>query len=268
MSNYPAKKYFIMRGIMDHSDNVHIDALSAEGENALEEHYDRVLVACDEKICDVVNEYNLGPKISNKLKYIGYVSEPISQIRVSKIRRERGLGPGDVWVVCSAGGGALGERFIAECEKLSQLFPNFHFDIILGPRSSLNWEFLSSDIIQSRNIRLHRECHYMSSLNAAANIVICSGGYNSLIEAMEGGNRIICVPVQSRTNDEQYIHPLRLKDFYPIEIVTDLYELSNCLKKVSQKTEWPAAPIRSILNFEGIGNFQRIILDDLNADSR
>lgn len=267
ISNYPAKKYFIMRGIMDHSDNVHIDALNAEGENALEEYYDRILVACDEKICDVVDEYNLSPKISDKLSYIGYVSEPISQISVSKIRRERGLNPKDIWVVCSAGGGALGEKFISECEKLSQSFPNFHFDIILGPRSSLNWEFLSSDTIQSGNVRLHRECHYMSSLNAAADIVICSGGYNSLVEAMEGGNRIICVPVQHRTNDEQYIHPHRLTNFYPIEIVTNLYELSNCLKKVSQKIDQPIAPIRTILNFEGIDNFQRTILSDLNAKS-
>jgi predicted glycosyltransferase len=267
ISNHPAKKYFIMRGVMDHSDNVHIDALNAEGENALEEYYDRILVACDEKICDVVKEYNLSQKISTKLNYIGYVSEPVSRISVDKIRRERGLNPKDIWVVCSAGGGALGEKFISECEKLSQCFPNFHFDIVIGPRSSLNWEFLSGETIQSGNVRLHRECHHMSSLNAAGDIVICSGGYNSLVEAMEGGKRIICVPVQHRTNDEQYIHPHRLKNFYPIEIVTDLYELSSCLKKVTQETDQPGVSIRTMLNFEGIDNFQRIILSDLNAKS-
>lgn len=267
ISNYPAKKYFIMRGVMDHTDNIHLSALNVAGENTLEEYFDRILVACDEKICNVTDEYSLNQKISDKLSYIGYVSEPVSPISIDKIRRERGLTPKDVWVVCSSGGGALGEKLISECEKLTRSFPIFHFDIVLGPRSSLNWEFLAGDIIQCGNIRLHRECHYMSSLNAAANIVICSGGYNSLVESMEGGSRIICVPTQHQTNDEQFIHPSRLMDFYPIEIITDLYELSSCLKEASQKLDQPIAPIRTVLNFEGIDNFQKTISSDLNVES-
>jgi predicted glycosyltransferase/glycosyltransferase involved in cell wall biosynthesis len=259
-------KYFIMRGVLDHTDNVRIDILGGEREYALANYFHRILVSSDQAICDVSKEYDLGPAISSKLSYIGYVSNAVSKHMIKKMRTERGLLPGDLWVICSAGGGALGEKLTYECEKLSQLFPEHYFDIILGPRSSRQWEFLSGDIALEGNTRLLREFHNLSLLHAAGDIVICPGGYNSLVEAMEGESRIICVPAQLRSNDEQYIHSQRLKAFYPIEMATNTHELISCFKSVLNNMDSEIGPIRKKLNFNGIENFRKILFSDLGIN--
>jgi predicted glycosyltransferase/glycosyltransferase involved in cell wall biosynthesis len=263
---YPALKYFIMRGVLDHTDNVRLDILGGEREHALAHYFERILVSSDKTICDVIEEYGLGPDIRSKVSYIGYVSDPVSNHTIRAARAERGLGPDDLWVVCSAGGGALGEKGIHECERLSRGYPNFYFDIILGPRSSKRWEFESGNTIVEGNTRLSRECHNLPILHAAADIVICPGGYNSLVESMEGGGRIICMPAQLRSNDEQYIHCQRLKSVYPIEIVTSVSELFPCFESVLRGVGSEVLPIRQSLNFDGIPNFKQILFSDLGIN--
>jgi predicted glycosyltransferase/glycosyltransferase involved in cell wall biosynthesis len=260
---YDALKYFVIRGVLDHTDNVRLDILGGDREHALATNFTRILVSADRSICDVANEYDFGPAISSKITYIGYVSNPISSHTKNAVRAARGLHPNDIWVVCSAGGGALGEKGILECEKLARAFPEYQFDIILGPRSSNDWNAELENCVIDGNIRSARECHNLPVLHGAADIVICPGGYNSLVESMEGGGRIICMPAQLRSNDEQYIHCERLKRVYPIEVVTRVGDLATCFKSVVEKVGLEIKPIRQSLNFDGVANFKEILFDDL-----
>src|SRR5581483_10128398 len=70
----PAKKFFVMRGVMGEPAAVRREVLGDRGEIALENFYSYILVAADERICDVVTEYGLNPRLAGKVRYLGYVS--------------------------------------------------------------------------------------------------------------------------------------------------------------------------------------------------
>ncbi len=260
-----ARLYFILRGVLDHPDNVRIDLLGGAGEVALEQRYHRLLVASDRRICDVVAEYALSPKLAEKVEYIGYISEPISPHLLRQVRAERGVPVNGRWVVCSAGGGALGEQLIEECTQLPGHFPDVFFDIITGPRTAKQWTFLSADMHVEGKVRLHRETSMLAKLHASADVVICAGGYNSLVEAMEGQSRIVTCPVQLRTNDEQFIHGKRLSEHYPMAMITNLHDLEGAVRAALNAVDnepVPPAP-RSILAFDGARRFRQMLLNDL-----
>jgi predicted glycosyltransferase len=258
----PAKAYFLMRGVMDHPDYVRIDLLGGKAEDMLAHRYDRIFVTCDDRICDVAKEYDLRPEISSKLLYSGYIAQPVSEEVQQRVRQERGLKCNDIWVVCSAGGGALGERLIEECERLARLHDDVHFDIVHGPKSSTPWPHILASSIQGR-IRMHRESMGLPSLHASADIVICSGGYNSIVEAMQGTANVIAVPVQIRTNDEQYIHTERIRAFYDIETVSQLSDLEAVLQRTISNRKQGTRPPRCPLNMEGAAYIRNVVLKDL-----
>jgi predicted glycosyltransferase len=170
----------------------------------------------------VRSEYDLPPDVAARLRYVGYVSQPCSDEARRDARAERGLDADTPWVVCSTGGGALGERLLAGYRAAADSLPHVAFDIVQGPRSAAAWPCATADSYSEGNIRWHREARHLPVLHAAASVVLCAAGYNSLVEAMSGGARIVCMPVQARAMDEQHIHAHRLARFYPLTVVTDL----------------------------------------------
>lgn len=257
--------YFIVRGVLGDPDTERFKLLSGCGAELLERKYHRILVACDQRICNVVEEYGLPPSIAAKTEYIGYVSEPVPPAVRIKARHERGLTPDETWVVCSAGGGALGEKLIQECYRTAMSLPKTHFDIVIGPRSAARWEFCSVNSHTDANIRYQRDSQHLAILHAAADIVVCAGGYNSLVEALEGRARIISCPAQADVNDEQYIHTSRLQKFCPIKLVTRPDDVQAAIRRsIEEAATVPAIESgRDLLDFGGVERFRSILLNDL-----
>ncbi len=95
-------------------------------------------------------------------------------------------------------------------------------------------------------------------------MVICAGGYNSLLETLQGNAKILCFPFRKDQRDEQYHHAACLKKFVDIEISTDLSELPvlfeqaigslDCHKRRDQRGE---------LDFNGAAKMKKIVLKDL-----
>ena len=98
--------------------------------------YDRILVAGDPRTAVVAEDLGFRAEERAKLRYIGYISMPVSAVEIDATRRERGLRPRDRWVVCSAGAGLVTGDLIEDCFRLAEAFPEAHFDIIVGPRST------------------------------------------------------------------------------------------------------------------------------------
>jgi predicted glycosyltransferase/glycosyltransferase involved in cell wall biosynthesis len=265
ISKSPAQKYFIMRGVLDVPGNVRLDLLWGEAERALQYQFKKLLVAGDIRVCDIIKEYELRPEIADKVEYIGYVSAPLLKRNRDRIRTERGLSSNDLWVVCSAGGGEFGEEFIRECERLSCYFPDIYFDIIFGPRANSEWPFCSGDIFISGKTRYLRGPRNLGKLHGSADIIISTGGYNSMVEAMEGSATIICSPSQKRKSGEQYTHASRLREFYPIEIAEEPSQIKRILQEIIS-TPREKVNIRSVLDFSGIEKFREILFNDLGIE--
>lgn len=262
-----AQKYCILRGVLDHAEDVRLDVLSGESEAALAESYARVLVACDRRICDPAVEYAIAPGIAAQMRHIGYVSDPLPAARRARVRSQRGLGPADRWVVCSAGGGAFGERLIDACLALASTMPELHFDIVHGPRSAVEWTGCATDVLAYGRVRVFRESRYLAELHGAADLVIGSGGYNTLVEVMEGGAPLVCIPMRLDTNQEQAIQAQRLSAFYPLEIVHDVGDIGATVERMLRAPR-STHHIRTLLDFGGRERFRAVLLEDLGISDR
>jgi len=255
------RKYFIARGILGKPDQVHQTVLTPAALDMLRDHFNMILVMCDEKIIDVVSEYSLEEDIAARLTYVGYASETVSLEHVERVRAQRRLPAGTKWVVCSAGGGKEGESLINRCWETAQIFPDCYFDIVVGPRSRL---LLESEVWHDGD-RVHvysTETRDMPALHAAADVVISRGGYNSLIEACKGRARILVAPIL--TDYEQVNHAARLAKYRPIKIVKSLGELDLMLEACLEESRRDDDQDRlSELQLDGLEVGSRVILSDL-----
>ncbi|MBN9413688.1 MAG: hypothetical protein J0H12_07210 [Candidatus Paracaedimonas acanthamoebae] len=265
IESHSAKKYFIVRGILDDPNSIRGEILGGKGQRYLEEFYDKIFVTCDKKICDVVKEYKLNTILEKKLEYVGYVAELINLHDIEQTRLERGITSEQNWVVCSVGGGKAAEGLVQECINIAHDYPNILFDVIVGPRSNYACEFKTAEYKDYGNLRLHKENHYLKYLHASADIVICHGGYNSLVECLQGKAKIICYPTQDKPNSEQYIHSHRLAEFSNITTVTNYPDLKNIFKQAVKTLIFKGAFKEvSNLDFQGVEKIRNIVYKDLN----
>jgi predicted glycosyltransferase len=256
-------KYFVTRGFLNETANPRL-ILEGKARDYLKEYYDRILVTLDRKIFDFPRHYNISSEISEKTISTGYVVERVPQHLISRIREGRGLEKGDIWVVASAGGGQLGEALIEGCLELAGIHKQIVFDIVLGPRSNLRWEDRHRSVITRDNLRLHKEVSNMPHLNASADLVISSGGYNSLLEALQGSARILCFPTWKDHRDEQYHHATCLKKFVDLEVSTDLSELPAMFERaIGSVRSHDLRDRREELDFNGTTFIEKILLGDL-----
>ncbi|MFY0629468.1 MAG: glycosyltransferase [Flavobacteriaceae bacterium] len=262
IENFSCKKYFIIRGVLDDPKNIRKEVLPGRSEELLEEKYDRIFVTCDERIVNISKEYGFSDKLLSKSKVVGYVAPSPLNDEILSYRTMRGIQSDQKWVVCSAGGGKLGESLIEECIKIAPEFPDVIFDIVIGPRSKLISHY-KSDIVLKGNMRIYQQSYNLPILHAAADIVISSAGYNSMVESISGGSKLICAPSQIDKDDEQYIHTKRLKDFYPLDIVNEIDQLKEVLEKSINEVNGRA---KNPLDFNGISQIRTIVFKDLNVE--
>ena len=257
--NRHARCYLILRGVLDEPQRVQAAFLNPRARHLLETRYKRILVTADRRVIDLVSEYGFAAKIASKIEYTGYVVDLVSAKARILARLRRGIPPSAKWVVCSGGGGMEGEELVELVIGLTSRFPTTYFDLVLGPRSrsGIDPELAA----QGRRIRVRKQDAMLPTLHAAADVVICRGGYNSLVESVTGQGRIIVAPF--RGQGDQYGHAARLSRFYPISIIDNMNTLEPELKN-ALTLDPPGTPAQA-LNFHGLSNSRRIIMEDLTA---
>lgn len=260
----PCLKYLITRGVLNETEDLRKLILGGRAHEYLKLYYRRILVASDPKVFNFSRQYNISSELRVKTVQTGYVVDRIPQATRKTTREDRGLRQGDVWVVASAGGGQMGEPLIDGCLELSKAHRNVVFDIVQGPRSSRIWEHSHRNVIATGNLRLQKETSEMPYLHASADLVISSGGYNSLLEALQGNAKILCFPYRKDHRDEQYHHSACLREFVNIEVSTDLRELPTLFERAIASIH-DAEPLdkRKELNFDGAAAIEEIVLQDL-----
>jgi predicted glycosyltransferase len=274
--NAPCLKYLVTRGILNETGGLPgvagIDrqlVLSGKAYEYLRLYYHRLLVASDSKVFDFSTRYNIVPDIRQKTIQTGYIIDSVSQQLIKGVRKDRGLESGETWVVASVGGGQFGEKLIERCVGLARVCPNIAFDIILGPRSRFPWKHRHRTVVIRGNLRLHKEVSNMPYLHASADLVISSGGYNSILETLQGNAKILCFPTWKDQRDEQYHHASCLKEFVDIQVSTDLSELPVMFNRtISSIRNDSVHDRRKELDFDGATAIKRIVLKDLGLRTR
>jgi predicted glycosyltransferase len=257
-SSPECRKYFVVRGILGDAKALHLSVFTPPAVVALREHYDMIIATCDERIVDIAGEYSFSPELVNKLVYTGYAVEPYNAEACAAVRSDRLLPEGAIWVVCSSGGGKDGEDLVQRCWELALYFPECYFDLIIGPRSRLS--LLQEGWYGGTRIRVRQTDEAtMPYRLGGADVVICRGGYNSLMEAAVGNAHILVAPIS--TDYEQVNHARRLSAFRPFHMVDDIEDLDEALEHV---LTLPKDPHRlADLRLDGLTTSARLILADL-----
>jgi len=263
IANTGCLKYLVTRGVQNETEDLARLLFAGRALEAVEHHYHRVFLAIDPQVFDFGKRYPDFDGVAGKILPVGYVVEPVERAAIAMRRKARGLKDGDIWTVASAGGGQTGEALIAASCALAAAHRDVAFDIVIGPRSRLSRADLAAQAAAAGNVVLHEQAQDMHLLHASADIVITSGGYNSMLETLQGKARMICVPNRKSERDEQYLHAASLGAMVAIDSDLDVTRLPAMFDRALAGLGDASADRRDELDFAGAANIKRIVSADL-----
>jgi predicted glycosyltransferase len=254
--NYDCIKYLILRGEIGKD-----EIFTKHNNELLNIHFSKIFVTCDKTVTDLDNREDIPVCLKQKFLYTGYIAVNVSDAQVQSIRETRLQETNNKWIVCSAGGGKLGESLIENCVALSKRreFKNCQFDIIHGYYSALKWAYTPYNNIQIDNVRLSKNISNLYLLHASADAVICSGGYNSLIESIQGNSKHIFSYSVQNGNDEQSENINKLKQYLPITEIENINDIEKLLLAYNWNT---VIKYSNQINCNGIENIDQQIKTD------
>jgi len=169
-------------------------------------HIDRVIIPHEET--DFPEARALAPSVS----YVGNVVRPLPVDPDPISARFHDVA--SKWIVITSGGGGYSEsadflnNAIQAFNQVRSDLPEFKALVIPGPMFA-GWEKLKL----SEHVRVLPFAPDLDSIFATADLVICQGGYNTLLELAALGTPTVCVPAQ-RGFDDQFRRASETADAY------------------------------------------------------
>ncbi len=207
-----AKLVLLLRDILDSPEST-ISVWKKNGyHDAIQSHYDKVLVVGSPDVYDMRKEYEFPESSHDKVSFCGYIARERSSKRVGEIRQQIGCSE-EKLVLVTAGGGEDGYQLLRcylDGLNRQDLGDNTKTLMICGPELSesrrLQIEALAKEC---RNVVVQEFNSDMMACIEAADLVVSMGGYNTTCELLTLRKRAIIVP-RVKPAQEQWIRAERL----------------------------------------------------------
>jgi predicted glycosyltransferase len=242
LSATEARKYLIHRGVADTSDRW---ALGADAMEIVSGIYDKILVTIDPKIYRVEQHDCYSRAVQEKTQYVGLVA-PEGQWRA-----------GSGIIVCSAGGGRGGEALMDACVGVARAFNSLQFYVVLGPRSRRT----PADFECPENCRIVQSDPDLPAVHANAKVIVTTGGYNTMMEAIVGRAPVIVYTCQEGADDERRRFCDLLGKYRPITVLESLGYLGNVITDATKLEDHYAV---HSLDVGGAKNVAKVVRSELN----
>ena len=216
-----------LRDIMDDADVTRREWADKGVYSALDELYSEIWVYGNQDLYDPIREYAIPAAVSAKVRFTGYIPRKVpSPEGVQNARKENGLQEGDKLVVVTTGGGGDGYEVMDAYLRMLEAGPPPAFKSILitGPfmpkrdRKNLNKR------CRKLGVRMHHFYRQMEKIFAAADLVICMGGYNTLCEILSQGTVSLVVPRDTPRREQliraETFQRQQLIDYIPWDALT------------------------------------------------
>lgn len=174
---------------------------------ALQQHYEAVLVYGSRDVFDVAAQYGWPAQLARRVRYCGYVCSPPSSRPPTSVRRRllRGT-PGSELVVAMAGGGADGHALF---ENLLRAVPALVAErpckvvVVTGPflpeaRRRMLWR-----LARGLPVRLISSVDDAPSYIMSADLVVAMAGYNTTAEILGLARRALLVPREGPSAEQR-----------------------------------------------------------------
>ena len=258
---YKCLKYFTLRSEIGGERIMHEDVFSPRNIKLFVQHYDRIFVTSDLAITSMDVFSWLPTEVKKKMTYTGFVAYPVEKFQAQTLRQLKHSKGYSKWIVCSIGGGRVGNELLESCYKLakSAQFYDCFFDIVLGEynKASIN----STECLPNVCISNWIDDLYM--YHASADMVICCGAYNTLVECMQGlPKTVLSYSVQNpQLEDEQQQNIIKLGNYYSIKQIDNLKKLEKMVVSLLQYNDFDNGQHK--LSMNGIDNICNTVMNDI-----
>lgn len=258
---YKCLKYFTLRSEIGGERIMHEDVFSPRNIKLFAQHYDRIFVTSDLAITSMDIFSWLPTEVKKKITYTGFVTYPINRYHAQKLRQLKHSTVYRKWIVCSIGGGRVGNELLESCYKFAKTkqFTDCFFDIVMGEynKASIN----STECLPNVCISNWIDDLYM--YHASADLVICCGAYNTLVECMQGlPKTVLSYSVQNpQLEDEQQQNIIKLGNYYSIKHIDDLENIEKMVVSLLQYSDCDKDQDK--LNMNGIDNICNTVMNDI-----
>ncbi|MCB1906189.1 MAG: hypothetical protein KDH15_02370 [Rhodocyclaceae bacterium] len=166
--------------------------------DAIESHYDQVLVVGNRKVFDLCSEYGFPACAAAKVQFCGYLGRKAGRRSRAEVRCELGVVGRQPLVLVTPGGGEDGHAMVkAYVDGLAAMpdwqRPRSH--IVFGPEMAEQHRRAIVEVAGRMDCVSRQDfTDDMMSLMDAADVVVCMGGYNTVCELLTLRKRAVVVP--------------------------------------------------------------------------
>jgi predicted glycosyltransferase len=223
----------IVLGLRDVLDAPHVTSRVWQDEGAYEalsQYYDAVLIYGNRELFDTAATYHI-PAPPGGIHYCGYVANG-GPVRPAETVREgfrllgdptsARCGPGERLVFVSAGGGGDGQRLMQTyLRALRHLGSRVDFATLMAIGVNAPRAVRQELLHEAEGLPVHIVSHVDDSVSvmAAADLVVCMAGYNTLAEVLHLGRKALVVPRAGPSAEQQ----MRCRLFAQRNLIDVLY---------------------------------------------
>ena len=195
-----------LRDIMDDAATVKQDWREKGVYEILQNLYSEIWVYGNREFYNPIEEYDIAESISQKMYFTGYIPRKIpGPEAVRNIRKELGVKPDEKLVVVTTGGGGDGyvvmRTYVSMLESAAKPMP-FKSVLITGPFMPKNKRRKIFKRARKQGVRGYHFYRQMEKIFAAADLVVCMGGYNTLCEILSQGTPSIVIPRETPRKEQ------------------------------------------------------------------
>jgi len=256
-----------LRDIMDDAETIKKVWKNKGVYDILDTLYDEVWTYGIRDFYNPIEEYDIPEHISQKMQFTGYIPRKVPNIEeVKKEKQRNSIREGQKLVVITTGGGGDGypvmDTFLSMLESQKRPFP-FASILITGPFMPRRERAKIFKRARKLGILAFHFYRHMEKILAAADLVVCMGGYNTLCELMSQKTVTLLIPRETPRKEQL----IRAKCFHRNNLVEyipwDALSPETLRQKVFHLLEHPEFYQNAIAKFQMTGH--KIIRQRLQA---
>jgi predicted glycosyltransferase len=242
---------------MDDAETVKKDWKDKRVYQHLENLYSEIWIYGIREFYDPVTEYNISESISRKMYFTGYIPRKIpSKETVRHFKKEIGLKNDQKLVVVTTGGGGDGfsvmDTYLAMLESMDTP-PPFRSVLITGPFMPKQQRRNVFKRARQLGIRTYHFFRQMEKIFAAADLVVCMGGYNTVCEILSQGTLSLVIPRET-PRKEQLIRAQAFRHQNLVDYISwDAFTARRLREKLLSMLSDPEPYRRAVADFKMTG---------------
>ncbi|MBH8565424.1 glycosyltransferase [Nostoc sp. CENA67] len=254
----------LLRDILDHPDITVKEWRKHGYYEAIDKFYERVLVLGTPEIFNICHEYQMPPKVANKVQFCGYIRKELGRKKPNLVLNELQLSPEEKLILVSPGGGEDGYRLIDTYLSSLALLPatyQLRSLIICGPEMPLiEQAALQHKAALYPSVQIGEFTDDLMSYIAAADALVTMGGYNTTCEILSVGKPAVVVP-RHKPSQEQWIRAEQLAKRGVLKAIhPDNLTPESLLRSLLEQLDTPQSQIsHPAIDLNGLPNISQYI---------